>query len=129
MPLPSAFETRRALAAAAFALAAFAPPAARAQDAAAGGMAFLQCADCHSPAANNGVGPGLKGIVGRKAGTQPGFGYTDAMAKSGKTWDEKTLDAFLADPRAAVPGTSMAYPGDDDPADRANLIAYLKTLK
>jgi cytochrome c len=75
------------------------------------------------------VGPGLKGVVGRKAGTQPDFTYSTAMAKSGLTWDDRTLDAFLADPRTALPGTAMAFPGVEDAKDRADLIAYLKTLK
>ncbi len=108
-------------------LAAFAP--AQAQDAAAGGMAFLQCADCHSGGDNNGVGPGLKGVVGRRAGVQAGFVYSPAMAKSALTWDAATLDKFLAAPKDVVPGTTMTYPGDDDPKERADLIAYLKSLK
>ncbi len=102
---------------------------ARAQDAAAGGMAFLQCADCHSPGDSNGVGPGLKGVVGRAAGKQPGFAYSAALAKSTLTWDAATLDKFLAAPQKLVPGTTMTYPGDDDPKDRADLIAYLQSLK
>ena len=92
-------------------------------------MAFLQCADCHSPGANDGVGPGLKGVVGRQAGTQGGYAYSTAMRKSGLTWNAATLDRFLKSPRDAVPGTSMAYPGDDDAKERADLVAYLQTLK
>lgn len=131
MPNPTAPKTfaptaRLAAFAAALLLAA---SGARAQDAAAGAMSFLQCADCHSPGANNGVGPGLKGVVGRKAGTQPDFTYSAAMSKSALTWDDRTLDAFLADPRTALPGTAMAFPGVEDAKDRADLIAYLKTLK
>jgi len=101
----------------------------RAQDVAAGGMSFLQCADCHSPGDNDGVGPGLKGLVGRRAGTVAGFKYSDALAKSGLVWDEATLDRFLLNPKAAVPGTSMDFPGVTDAKERADLIAYLKTLK
>ncbi|MGN6526586.1 MAG: c-type cytochrome [Burkholderiaceae bacterium] len=131
MPHPTAPKTlvpamRLAALAAALLLAA---SGVRAQDAATGAMSFLQCADCHSPGANNGVGPGLKGVVGRKAGTQPDFAYSAAMSRSALTWDDKTLDAFLADPRTALPGTSMAFPGVEDAKDRADLIAYLKTLK
>jgi cytochrome c len=131
MPQPPTPKTRPAsppVAALAAALL-LAASCARAQDAAAGAMSFLQCADCHSPGASNGVGPGLKGVVGRKAGTQPDFTYSTAMAKSGLTWDDRTLDAFLADPRTALPGTAMAFPGVEDAKDRADLIAYLKTLK
>ena len=102
---------------------------ARAQDAAAGGMAFQQCAECHSPGASDGNGPGLKGVVGRKAGGKDGFIYSPAMKKAALMWDDKTLDAFLKDPRAVVPGTTMAYGGDDDAKERADLVAYLKTLK
>ena len=110
------------------ALAALAPFA-HAQDSAAGGMAFQQCADCHSPGANDGVGPGLKGIVGRRAGSVAGFKYSDAMAKSSLVWNETALDNFLADPKKALPGSAMDWPGEPDAKARADLIAYLKTLK
>ena len=102
---------------------------AHAQDAAAGGMAFQQCAECHSPGAGDGAGPGLKGVAGRRAGSKEGFIYSPAMKKSTVVWDDATLAAFLADPRAVVPGTTMAYGGDDDAKERADLVAYLKTLK
>ena len=102
---------------------------AHAQDAAAGGMAFQQCADCHSPGINDGVGPGLKGVFGRRAGSKDGFAYSPALAKAKITWDAATLDAFLASPKTEVPGTTMAWPGDEDAKERADLIAYLKTLK
>jgi cytochrome c len=103
--------------------------AARAQDAAAGGMAFQQCADCHSPGSADGVGPGLKGIFGRRAGTKSGFTYSESMAKSVVVWDATALNNFLAAPQKAIPGTTMAYPGDDDAKERADLIAYLQSLK
>jgi len=102
---------------------------AHAQDAAAGGMAFQQCAECHSPGTGDGAGPGLKGVFGRRAGAKPGFDFSPALASSKITWDDKTLDAFLANPQQAVPGTSMAFGGDTDAKERADLIAYLKTLK
>jgi cytochrome c len=98
-------------------------------DASAGGMAFIQCADCHSTTASAAQGPGLRGVVGRRAGTGADFHYSAAMAKSTLVWDAKTLDTFLANPKAAVPGTSMDFPGVSDAAERANLIAYLATLK
>ena len=104
-------------------------PGAHAQDAAAGGMAFQQCAECHSPGTGDGAGPGLKGVFGRRAGAKEGFIYSPAMKKSTVVWDDATLAAFLANPRAVVPGTSMAYGGDDDAKERADLVAYLKTLK
>ena len=102
---------------------------ANAQDAAAGGMAFQQCAECHSPGTSDGAGPGLKGIVGRRAGAKDGFIYSPAIKKATIVWDAATLDAYLADPRAVVPGTTMAYAGNDDAKERADLVAYLKTLK
>jgi len=103
--------------------------AAHAQDAAAGGQSFQQCAECHSTGVSNGAGPGLKGIVGRKAGSRDGFAYSSELKASGITWDAKTLDAFLAHPATAVPGNVMAFPGVDDAKDRADLIAYLASLK
>ena len=104
-------------------------PGAHAQDVAAGGRAFQQCAECHSPGTADGAGPGLKGTFGRRAGTKNGFAYSAALAKSSIVWDATTLDAFLANPQKAVPGTSMTWPGDDDPNERADLIAFLGTLK
>ncbi|PLK27547.1 cytochrome c family protein [Novosphingobium sp. TH158] len=92
--------------------------------------AFGQCAACHAikPDAN-GVGPTLFGVVGRKAGSMTGYAYSPAMTASGLTWDEATLDAYLADPRAKVPGTKMVYAGQPDAAKRKELIDFLKTLK
>ena len=108
---------------------AFAFAGVHAQDAAAGGMAFQQCAECHSPGGADGAGPGLKGVFGRRAGAKEGFAYSPALAKSKVVWDDATLDAFLANPQKAMPGTTMAYAGDDDAKERADLVAYLKTLK
>ena len=130
MPIPTA-RGRAAFAGLAATLAALAaaPAPALAQDAAAGGMAFQQCADCHSAGDSNGVGPGLKGVVGRRAGTQSGFASSPALARSGIAWDAATLDKFLAAPQKLVPGTTMAYAGNDDAKERADLIAYLQSLK
>ena len=102
---------------------------AHAQDTAAGGMAFQQCAECHSPGTADGAGPGLKGVFGRRAAAKDGFAFSPALAASKIVWDNKALDAFLANPQKAVPGTSMAYGGDTDAKERADLIAYLKSLK
>ena len=113
-------------------LAVFAPlsmGAAQAQDVQKGQKVFAQCAACHSADARNGVGPGLKGIIGRKAGTAPGFHYSHAMKKFGKTWDASTLNAYLANPQAVVPGNVMPFSGLPDAAQRADLVAYLGTLK
>lgn len=92
-----------------------------------------KCALCHSLATRtNRVGPYLKGIYGAHIANVPDFPYTDAMrafALNHPVWDDATLDRFLTDPKGVVPGTHMAQPGVQDPQDRANLIAYLKTLQ
>lgn len=88
------------------------------------------CSICHSTeSGQNKVGPSLAGIVGRQAGDAAGFNYSTAMQSAGVTWDEKTLDQYLADPRAFVPGNKMLFPGVKNPDDRKAIIAYLKTLK
>jgi cytochrome c len=98
-------------------------------DPAAGQKAFVQCVGCHSVApGENKVGPSLAGIYGRAAGALPDYSYSPALKSSGLTWDEATLDKFLAAPTKVVPGTKMVT-GVINPAIRANLIAYLKTLK
>ena len=74
-------------------------------------------------------GRALEGIVGRRAGTVPDFSYSDAMKKSGIVWDAKILDAYLESPQKVVPGNRMPYAGLKDTTDRADLVAYLATLK
>ncbi len=100
---------------------------AHAADAAAGEKVFLKCKACHQigEGAKNAVGPVLNGVVGRKAGTYPGYSYSEANKSSGLTWDEATLDEYLKNPRAKVPNTKMIFPGLDKADDRANVIAYL----
>ena len=100
-----------------------------AQDAAAGKAAYAQCAACHSIDGNNGVGPSLKGVADRKAGTFPGFRYSPAMKSATISWDEKTLDAFLAAPQKIVPGNTMPFPAIPNAKLRADLAAYLLTLR
>lgn len=121
----------RPLAATALAAMLLAPLAARAQDASAGAAVFKRlCAVCHSPVAGkNMVGPSLFGIIGREAGTVPGFHYSQANRTSGITWDAAKLDPYLTDPRAVVPGTIMGFPGLKDAQQRADLIGYLATLR
>jgi cytochrome c len=87
------------------------------------------CAACHSADGTNGLGPSFKGVYGRKSGTGNGFTYSAAMRKSGVTWDDKSLDAFIADPQKAIPGNVMAFPGVADEKQRAEIIDYLKTVK
>ena len=84
-----------------------------------------RCAMCHLPA-GGGQGPSLDGVVGRKAGTAPGFAYTPAMKGSGITWSPVLLDSFLTNPDAVVHGTAMGI-RVNDAAQRAALIKYLAT--
>jgi len=102
-----------------------------AQDVAAGEKAFVVCRACHQigPTAKNLVGPVLNGVVGRPAGTFPGFNYSPANKDSGLTWDEATLQKYLANPQAVVKGTKMIFPGIKDPAKVNDVIAFLKTYK
>ncbi|MBX9747150.1 MAG: cytochrome c family protein, partial [Hyphomonadaceae bacterium] len=74
----------------------------------------------------NRVGPSLYGIVGRRAGSIPGFRYSAANQSSGITWTEQELFNYLQDPRARIPGTIMAFVGLRNPQQRADVIAYLK---
>lgn len=99
------------------------------QDAEQGKTVFKACAACHATDHDNRVGPGLEGLIGRKAGAVPGFRYSDAMKKSGIVWDTKTLDAYLEAPQKVVPGNRMPYAGLKNPTDRSDLVAYLATLK
>lgn len=104
--------------------------AARAADAEAGKKAFAKCAVCHSPEAGvTRVGPSLFGVVGRKAGTLAGFNYSSAMKAYDVTWTAETLDKYLEAPMQVVKGTKMTFPGVKDATERANIIAYLETLK
>lgn len=115
----------------AIAMVAAMPVAANAADAEAGKAVFGKCKACHQigAGAKNAVGPALTGIIGKKAGTTEGFNYSDAMKNSGKTWDEATFKAYIADPKAAIPGNKMVFMGLKDAADVDNLTEYLKTAK
>ena len=101
-----------------------------AADVEAGKADFKKCALCHTTeAGKNKIGPSLFGIVGRKAASVENFNYSEAMKKFDHTWDAETLDTYLADPRATVPGTKMIFPGIKDEKERQDVIAYLETLK
>jgi cytochrome c len=89
---------------------------------------FSQCEVCHSVDGINGTGPTLKGVVGRQSGTVPGFRYSRAMKGAGIMWDDKSLDRYLSDPQELVPGNVMPFSGIADSAQRAAIIAYLKTI-
>ncbi|RJG14395.1 cytochrome c family protein [Pseudomonas cavernicola] len=103
-----------------------------AQDAVSGGGVFKQrCATCHSinPDKPSTMGPNLAGILGRKAGTVPGFAYSNAIRNSEIVWSSADLDIFIKSPQKFVKGTKMFAPGISDARVRANLITYLETLK
>jgi cytochrome c2 len=104
---------------------------ARAADPAAGKTVFNSlCSICHSvQPGKNQVGPSLFGIVGRKTGSVAGFHYSPANQNANLTWDQATLDKYLQSPRTVIPGTLMTYGGLKDDTKRADLIAYLATLK
>jgi len=99
-----------------------------AQDAAAGEKDFLVCRACHQigPNAKIAVGPVLNGVVGRKAGTYPGYEYSPANKDSGITWTPDELDKYLESPQTVVPHTKMIFPGLKDATKRKNVIAYLE---
>lgn len=92
-----------------------------------GKVLFEKCAACHSlEAGKNDIGPSLAGIFGRKAASLEDFRYSTAMKHSNVTWDERTLDAFIEDPQAFIPGNRMPFDGLKDKQDREDLLAYLK---
>jgi cytochrome c len=104
-----------------------AAPAVAAGNAARGKEVFQRCALCHSLAeGENGVGPSLHGLFGRKAGTAPDYNFSKAMRNSGIVWNETSLKKYLADPQAAVPGTKMESGAVDNPQALDDLLAYLK---
>jgi cytochrome c len=100
-------------------------------DAKRGERVFQRCYACHSVVAgeNKLPGPNLRDILGRRAGTLPGFAFSPAMiaaGASGLTWTRAALDAYLANPQAVVPGTEMGMPGGlPSPVDRQDVIDYL----
>jgi cytochrome c len=92
-----------------------------------GRILFLLCASCHdiSDSVSQKIGPNLRGVVGRKAGSLPGFEYSPAMKKQSFVWDNAKLDLWLTEPNSLVPGTAMAFAGLPNRADRDAVIAYL----
>lgn len=102
----------------------------QAQDAAAGEKVFAKCKACHvADEDKNKVGPSLKGVIGRTAGTHPDFKYSTAMIDAGKgglVWDDAKLAEYLKDPKGLVKGTKMVFPGLKKDDEIANVIAYLK---
>ncbi len=101
---------------------------ATAGDAAAGETLFNQkCKSCHrvGEGATNAVGPELNGLIGSKAGTTEGYGFSEALKASGLTFDEATFKDFITAPRTKVPGTKMVFAGLSKDTDRDNLFAFL----
>lgn len=97
-----------------------------------GRVVFNQCVLCHGATATAEVpnsGPDLLGVMGRAAGSVPGYRYSRALRNARLIWTEETLDAFLADPQVAVPGNTMPFPGMAEETQRRDLIVYLRTLK
>lgn len=95
---------------------------------------FERCAACHSAKdggkdSGKDLGPSLVGVFGRKAGSREDFRYSRPLARSGITWDERNLDAFLKGPDQFIPGTRMPFEGIASDAERAEVIRHLQTLK
>ncbi len=99
-------------------------------DAAAGANTAKICKTCHrfGPGAVSAIGPVLNGVVGRKAGTYPGYSYSTANKNSGITWTEANLKTYLKAPQKMVPGTKMTFQGFQKQSDIDNVVAFLKTL-
>jgi cytochrome c len=102
--------------------------AAPAADAAHGKLGFATCAACHSDQPNA-IGPTLKGVYGRKAGSLDSFRYSNAMLRSGLVWDETSLRDYIKDPQAKVKGNRMPFGGLAKPQDIDDVVAFLKDYK
>ena len=99
-------------------------------DVAMGKKVFKKCKACHAiKAGKKKIGPTMFSVVGRDAGTLKGFKFSKAMKASGISWDDESLDKFLKKPKKFIKGTKMGFSGLKKDADRANVIAYLKTIK
>ena len=95
-------------------------------DAQRGAQVFAQCKICHSlEPGKNMLGPSLHGLIGRKAGSVPGYPYSPAMKNANIVWSDDTLSKYLVDPKAFIPGDKMAFPGIKDPGKLGDLLAYL----
>ena len=98
-------------------------------DAAHGELLFKVCTACHTDQPDaNALGPSLRGVVGRKAGSLEAFRYTPAMTRSAIVWDEASLRDYITDPLGTVKGTRMPSVGIKQAEDADDIVAYLKTL-
>jgi len=90
-----------------------------------------KCVSCHSfdNGGGNKIGPALYGVVDRSVGVVDGFKYSNALGSMGGNWDYEALSGFLENPKAYAKGTNMAFAGLRKASDRANIIAYLDSLK
>jgi cytochrome c len=96
-------------------------------DAKRGQKVFEVCGACHAAnGASNEVGPSLRGVFGRKAGSLEDFRYSPAMKRSGITWSAPSLEAFIAEPQKVVPANRMPFDGVPNARDRADLIAWMQ---
>ena len=102
-----------------------------AADAGNGKTVFARCAICHTVTKGgpNGLGPNLFGVAGRKAAALPNYMYSGALKASGITWTPDKLKAWVSGPQRVVPGTKMAFGGISNPAQVADVVAYLDSLK
>ena len=98
---------------------------AQAADAKRGEELFAICQACHTVNGENGVGPTLQGVLGRRAGALGEFRYSPAMRRSTLVWDTASLDRFMADPQEVIRGNRMPFDGVQDARDRADINAYL----
>ncbi|MEO8813381.1 MAG: cytochrome c family protein [Caulobacteraceae bacterium] len=124
-PAPAPFTDARIKAA----LAAL-PAAYRGADLDNGAAKFALCKSCHTAVQGgaNMTGPNLWGVFGRKAGSAPGFAYSEGLKATGIVWDADKIDRWITNPRKIVPATKMTYIGMQDPKDRADVVAWLKVV-
>lgn len=94
-----------------------------------GAQASVECWSCHDfTSRETKIGPGLLGVVGRRAGSLEGFGYSDALRDSGIVWSTRTLSAYLASPQSLVPGTTMVWRGVGDPSTLRAMVFWVEQI-
>lgn len=94
-------------------------------------QSFALCGACHPTSVDgaNGIGPNLRGVIGRTSGSASGFMYSAAMKNARIVWEPQSLDAYIASPGTTVPGNMMTFRGEPDASSRAAIVAYLETLR